>query len=175
MCVWCECMPLGKYPLNITCALCPEIFIAVKHATFLSISKCTTKITENFLIDTLQYTSRIAFIGFFSLFFFGGVWCYVKLCLFKPNSWMRRADYMSTSHAFLALGICLASVTSCVFQLALTPSAQVMMKFVFGDEHMFSLSNIQSPYAVLFICNWSHVKRVASLFKPLFSKHHTRW
>lgn len=35
---------------------------------------------------------------------------------------------------------------------------------------------IQLPYAVLFICNWSHVKRVASLFKPLFSKHHnTRW
>lgn len=35
--------------------LCPKIFIAVKHATFLSISKYSTKITVNFLIDTLQY------------------------------------------------------------------------------------------------------------------------
>lgn len=77
--MWCECMTLGKYPLNITCDLCPKIFIAVQHATFLSIPKCITKITENFLIiDTLQYicvyVSRIAFIGcFFALSFFGGV------------------------------------------------------------------------------------------------------
>lgn len=101
--------------------------------------------------------SRIAFIGFFSLFFFGGVWCYVKLCLFKPNSWMRRADYMSTSHAFLALGICLASVTSYIFRLALTPSAQVMMKFVFGDGHMFSLSSCRTQYYLFAIEAMSNV------------------